>query len=186
MNTTETDPRGGVASRIRETRLGAGLTQAELAARVGVTAGTVSSWEAGRSKPSQEHQEAIVVQCRTGAADLAGGEAPGRRRRSPVQLMSREERMRAVVDVIARHVAEHGYAPSMQEMGDETGFSSTSVVASSLDACEEAGLIVRGRRMARAVALTEAGRAFAEAPPETGGPPPRREDLAFERSHALR
>ena len=91
-------------------------------------------------------------------------EAPDSRRRSPVNAMPPEARMRAVIGAIARHMGEQGYAPSMQEIMDETGFSSTSVVMYWLGRCEEAGLIVRGRRLARAVALTEAGRAFAEAP----------------------
>lgn len=81
----------------------------------------------------------------------------------------REERMRAVVGAIARHAAEHGYPPSMQELMDETGFSSLSVVTYSLDWCEEAGLIVRARGIARGLALTEAGRAFAAALQESGG-----------------
>ncbi|MDE2669010.1 MAG: hypothetical protein OXI51_05075 [Chloroflexota bacterium] len=123
----------------------------------------------------------------TNEGEGGGGAAPRfrERRRSPVNAMPPEARMRAVIGAIARHMGEQGYAPSMQEIVDETGFSSTSVVMYWLGKCEEAGLIVRGRRMARAVALTEAGRAFSEAPSETGGLPVRREDLAFERSRAL-
>ena len=94
----------------------------------------------------------------------------------PVTL-PREERMRAVVGAIARHAAEHGYPPSMQELMDETGFSSPSVVKYSLDWCEEAGLIVRARRTARAVTLTAAGRAFAAAPPGSGWPPVARREV---------
>ena len=86
--------------------------------------------------------------------------------------------MRAVLGVIARYAAKHGYPPSMQQIMDETGFGSKSVVGYSLDACEEEGLIVRARGLARAVTLTEAGRAFAEAPSETGSLPARREEPA--------
>jgi len=40
------------ASLIRESRLAAGLTQAELAARLGVTQPTVASWERPASNPT--------------------------------------------------------------------------------------------------------------------------------------
>ena len=100
----------------------------------------------------------------------AGAGAASGERSLPVTL-PREVRMRAVVGAIARHAAEHGYAPSVQELMDETGFSSLSVVHYSLDWCEEAGLIVRARGIARGITLTEAGRAFAEASAESGEPP---------------
>jgi len=167
MTTTQTDPdRGGdVASRIREARKGAGLTQCELAALVGVTRHTVGSWEAGRTKPSRDHLAAIALHCETGVRELEGPEARGR---APV---TRQERMRVLVEAIADYAAEHGYPPTMDELMDETGFSSKSVVSYWLDACEEAGLLVRVRERARAVTLTEAGHGFAQAAPEGGGQP---------------
>ena len=167
MSTRQTDPAGGIASLVREARQGAGLTQGELGALVGVTAHTVGSWEAGRRNPGHERLGEIAFHCkaaraaRQARADAAAGEPSAQR-----VTMSREERMSAVLGVIARHAAEHGYPPSMQEIADETGFSSKSVVGYSLEACEEAGLIVRARRVARAVTLTEAGHAFAAALPE--------------------
>lgn len=42
------------ADLIREARLRAGLTQAELAARMGKAASVIGRWEQGRSKPSFE------------------------------------------------------------------------------------------------------------------------------------
>jgi transcriptional regulator with XRE-family HTH domain len=161
----QADLRSGVAARIREARRGAGLSQEALATLVGVTARTVWSWESGRTKPNREHLAAIAFHCRTGGAGASSGE-----RSLPVTL-PREERMRAVVGAIARHAAEHGYPPSMQELMDETGFRSLSVVAYSLDWCEEAGLLVRARGIARGITLTEAGRAFAAALSESGGQP---------------
>ena len=163
MTTPLTDREGGVATRIREARRGAGLSQAALASLVGVSDSTVWSWEAGRTKPGREHLAAIVFHCRTARA---GGAS---RERSLPVTMPREERMRAVVGAIARHAAAHAYPPTLREVRDETGFSSLSVVKYWLDGCERAGLLVRGRGRARAVTLTEAGRAFAEAPLETGG-----------------
>ena len=76
----------------------------------------------------------------------------------------RQERMRALVKAIARHHAEHGYAPSVRELRVETGLSSISEVARWLRVCEGAGLIARVPRMARAVTVTAAGRALAEEP----------------------
>ena len=173
MTTTQkTDPRGGVASRIREARRGARLTQRELAARLGVTTHAVWCWEAGRRTPSQERLAAIAVHCEQAAREPVRREAPRRRGRSPVRHMEvRNERMRLVIGAIARYRAERGYPPSLREVQHEAGLSSLSVVKYSLDWCEEAGLIVRARGIARAITLTERGRAFAEALPESGEPP---------------
>ena len=159
MKTSQIDPAGGLPARIREARRSAGLTQGALGQLVGVTAHTVGSWEAGRRSPSPEHLAAATFHCKAARTGAAAQE-----RSAPVPV-PREERMRAVVGAIACHVAEHGYAPSMQELMDETGFSSLSVVTYSLDWCEEAGLIVRARGIARGITLTEAGRAFAAALP---------------------
>ena len=179
MNTSETDPGGGLASRIREARLAAGLSQRELAARVDVTVQTVRGWEAGRWKPTSEHRLGIAEHCEMDVLELEEREAPARRKGSPVRgAVPREERMRAVIGVIARYMAEHGYPPSMRDMMTEAGFSSLSVVRFWLDRCEGAGLIVRSRGMARAVKLTAAGRTFAETPSETGSLPVRREEKA--------
>ena len=185
MTTSQTNPRGGVASRIREARRGARLTQRELAARLGVTTHAVWCWEAGRRTPSQERLAAIAVHCEQAAREPVRREAPRRRGRSPVgrspvrHMEVRNERMRSVIGAIARHRAERGYPPSLRQVQHEAGLSSLSVVTYSLDWCEEAGLIVRARGIARGITLTEAGRAFAEAPPESGEPPlARREDPA--------
>ena len=175
MTTTQTDPDRGedLASRIREARTGAGLTQRALAALVGVASHTISCWESGRTKPSPEHLAAIASHCETGVREVEGSEAS---RRVPV---TREERMRVLVEAIAGYAAEHGYPPSMEDLLRETGFSSKSVVTYWLDACEEARLLIRVRERERAVTLTEAGRAFAEAAREGGGREVvRREDPA--------
>ena len=74
----------------------------------------------------------------------------------------RRERMRAVVEMIARYQATHGFAPSVREVRTATGLASLSQAAHWLDACEREGLIVRVRRIARAITLTEAGLAVAD------------------------
>ena len=172
MTTRQTDPGGGLAARIREARESADLSQRELAALVGVSGTTVARWERGETAPDSEQLTGIALHCGTDALELEGFDGRGR-----VAPMSRNERMRALLGAIARHWAERGYAPTMQELMDETGFSSKSVVKSWLHRCEAAGLIVRAPGVARAITLTEAGRAFAKAPLETGGLPVRREEI---------
>lgn len=76
----------------------------------------------------------------------------------------RSERVREMVAAIARHQAEHGYAPSVRELRAATGRSSISEVARWLVICEQAGLLVRAPRRARAITLTAAGRALAGEP----------------------
>lgn len=83
------------------------------------------------------------------------------------------ERVGAMVVAIARHHAKHGYAPSVRELMVATGLASTSQVTRWLGICEQAGLVVRAPRTARAITLTEAGRALtgepsAEALPAAG------------------
>ena len=73
---------------------------------------------------------------------------------------------RALVEAIARCQAERGYPPSVRDLQQAAGFSSTSVVAYRLRACERAGLIVREARLSRAIRLTAAGRALAGLAPE--------------------
>ncbi len=48
---------------IREARLRAGLTQAELANRAGTTQSAVARWERGRSRPSFETLCGLVERC---------------------------------------------------------------------------------------------------------------------------
>ena len=75
--------------------------------------------------------------------------------------VAREDRMRALVEAIAEHGAEHGYPPTVRDLQKRTRASSTSVVAYRLAACERAGLIRRVPERARAITLTAEGRAFA-------------------------
>lgn len=74
--------------------------------------------------------------------------------------MRREERMRAVVEAIARYHEARGFAPSVRDVVDEAGLSSNSVAVYWLRACEEAGLLVRAPGLSRAIALTPAGHAL--------------------------
>ncbi|MYE47693.1 MAG: hypothetical protein F4X25_13300 [Chloroflexi bacterium] len=73
-------------------------------------------------------------------------------------------RVRAMVVAIACHHATHGYAPSVRELQAATGLASTSQVTRWLGICEQAGLVVRAPRTARAITLTAEGRALAGSP----------------------
>lgn len=62
--------RSGRGTRLR---VAAGLSQAELAAAVGVSASCVSRWEAGERRPRGEIAVAYVRVLRTLAEQVAGG-----------------------------------------------------------------------------------------------------------------
>ena len=50
---------------------------------------------------------------------------------------------------------ENGYPPSIREIGEQTGISSTSVVNYYLDQLEKLGYIKRDRHISRGVVATE-------------------------------
>ena len=54
------DPSAPFAERLRALRLAAGLTQAELAARAGVSEAAVSAYECGRGRPRPRHLAALA------------------------------------------------------------------------------------------------------------------------------
>ena len=64
------------------------------------------------------------------------------------------ERQQKVLDCIAQYVDEHGFPPTVREIGDVIGVSSTSLVTYYLKRLEERGLIVREPSMSRAIQLT--------------------------------
>ena len=71
---TSTDGGSGLGDSIREARRGVGLTQRQLADRVGVSAHTIWAWESGRMKPTHAHLVEIAFHTDT----------------SPLQLEARE------------------------------------------------------------------------------------------------
>ncbi|MFI0742421.1 LexA family protein [Streptomyces sp. NPDC021100] len=52
----------------------------------------------------------------------------------------------AILCTIRESIAEHGEAPTIREIADQVGLSSTGTVAYHLDRLEERGLISRERR----------------------------------------
>lgn len=57
--------------------------------------------------------------------------------------MSLPKRQQDVLDFLVAYIRDHGYAPSIEEIGDALGMRSTSTVAYHLDALTKKGLIIR-------------------------------------------
>ena len=62
----------GIGARIREVRTRAGLTQAQVAKALGVSAHAVWAWEDGRMKPNNEHLVALASRCEVSTDWLLG------------------------------------------------------------------------------------------------------------------
>jgi len=65
------------------------------------------------------------------------------------------ERQQKVLDCIAQYVDEHGFPPTVREIGNTIGVNSTSLVTYYLKRLEERGLIIREPSMSRAIQLTK-------------------------------
>ena len=74
----------------------------------------------------------------------------GGRLREPKELT---ERQRAILEVIHAHVAEHGYPPSIREVGEAVGLKSTSSVHAQLETLEMRGYLRRDPTKPRALEL---------------------------------
>ncbi|HEY2763332.1 MAG TPA: hypothetical protein VGJ13_04880 [Pseudonocardiaceae bacterium] len=62
-------------------------------------------------------------------------------------------RQRQVIAAITGYIREHGYPPSMREVGDAVGIASTSAVAHQLRALERKGRIRRTPGKPRAITI---------------------------------
>ena len=63
------------------------------------------------------------------------------------------DRQRRILDFVERYAREHGYPPSIREIGQAVGISSTSVVDYNLRALEREGMIRRDREVSRGLGL---------------------------------
>jgi repressor LexA len=70
--------------------------------------------------------------------------------------MSLSLRQQKILDFIRRFSRDHGFPPTIREIGEEVGISSTSVVNYNLNALEKKRLIERDRNVSRGLRLTEA------------------------------
>ena len=64
------------------------------------------------------------------------------------------ERHQKILDFLQSYQRENRYPPSIREIGEKTGISSTSVVNYYLDQLEKKGLIHRDRKISRGVRLS--------------------------------
>src|SRR6266496_232493 len=71
------------------------------------------------------------------------------------EMRKLSERQRRILDFVARYTGEHGYPPSIREIGQAVGISSTSVVDYNLKALERSGLIRRDREVSRGLGLVD-------------------------------
>ena len=63
------------------------------------------------------------------------------------------ERQRRILDFIARFQQQHGYPPTIREIGQAAGISSTSVVDYNLKVLEREGFLRRDREVSRGLGL---------------------------------
>ncbi len=65
------------------------------------------------------------------------------------------ERQKRILGFIRDYLAERRFPPTIREIGESVGISSTSVVTYNLDALERKGLIVRDDEISRGIRLVE-------------------------------
>ncbi|WP_282945868.1 MULTISPECIES: helix-turn-helix domain-containing protein [unclassified Sphingopyxis] len=63
-------------ARLQRFRIMAGLNQADVAERIGVSAPSVSGWEKGRARPKHDRMDALAAILGVQVSDLLGGFAP--------------------------------------------------------------------------------------------------------------
>jgi repressor LexA len=69
--------------------------------------------------------------------------------------MSLSTRQQNILDFIRRFSREHGFPPTIREIGEQVGISSTSVVSYNLNALEKKNRIERDRSVSRGLRLVE-------------------------------
>jgi repressor LexA len=74
------------------------------------------------------------------------------------------ERQRAILDYLRAFVDEHGYPPTVREIGEAVGLRSPSTVHAHLAQLERAGLLRRDATKPRAIELTDRRRHLDESP----------------------
>lgn len=80
------------------------------------------------------------------------------------------EKQLRILDVIREFTSEHGYPPSVREIGEQVGLSSSSTVQSHLKTLERRGLLWRDPTKPRALVPREAGGSRAPSTGSAGRP----------------
>jgi repressor LexA len=70
-----------------------------------------------------------------------------------VGLPSLSARQRKVLDVIREYTDEYGYPPTIREIGEQVGITSTSVVSYNLNVLQTKGYLVRDKEISRGLRL---------------------------------
>jgi len=104
------DDRLAVGHRIRKLRERKGLSREELAARVGVHAGSIARWETGGSVPHAYTLERIAEACGGSAEYIRTGQGD---EREPVAAAAEADDVFASLDAVVRFL--EGMAPAGQE-----------------------------------------------------------------------
>jgi repressor LexA len=63
------------------------------------------------------------------------------------------DRQQRILDFVVEYTGDHGYPPSIREIGQAVGISSTSVVDYNLRALERGGMILRDREVSRGLSV---------------------------------
>lgn len=99
--------RAVLRQRLASARRSEGLTQGQLAARVGVTRQAVGNWEAGRSAPREEHlpalEAALALPART-LSDILALNPPAAARDDPMDYPEFVERLPRLTDQQKRYL----------------------------------------------------------------------------------
>ncbi len=69
--------------------------------------------------------------------------------------MNLSERQNKILSFLKTFTLDNGYPPTIREIGEAVGITSTSVVNYNLDALQRAGLIYRDRTVSRGIRLVE-------------------------------
>src|SRR5712671_5533709 len=75
------------------------------------------------------------------------------------------ERQKNILKYVEEYVDERGYPPSIREIGDRVGISSTSVVDYNLKVLEREGKIRRDREVSRGLELVGSARGRVQSQP---------------------
>jgi len=65
------------------------------------------------------------------------------------------DRQEAILEFIRGFISDHQFPPTIRQIGEDVGISSTSVVKYNLDALERKGYIERDREISRGIRLVE-------------------------------
>lgn len=122
------------------------------------------------------HEEAAA----SGTVSPGGAPAPDGDTESPGTGADLTVRQRKVLEVIRTSVNERGYPPSIREIGDAVGLTSTSSVAHQLRALERKGYLRRDPNRPRAVDV----RGLDETAVRAAGAPPTLRAVATDASEA--